>query len=230
MEIYAINIDEILNKHQLMLLESFVSEKKLSQIKKFYYQADYFRSLYGECLLRCVVCNKYNITNHALIINDGYYGKPYFEGLPHIKFNLSHSGAWVIVGIGESEIGVDIEKIEKDINVSLLKKVLSPEELLRVSNEKEIYKLFYNYWTLKESFLKYTGMGLQLNLDFCHFKFINNTYYLEGKDDLNFKVYMDIKGYSIAACSLDNLETSKVKFIRLQDIIEYYGAVKPLFR
>lgn len=39
------------------------------------------------------------------------YGKPVLKNYPTIHFNLSHAGDWVLCGIGDVSLGVDIEHI-----------------------------------------------------------------------------------------------------------------------
>lgn len=89
-------------------------------------------------------------------------GKPYtFVKGSQIYFNISHSNDYVICGIDDNEIGIDIEK-NLDMDLSISELVLSNyerEKLLEL-DKYEQKKYFYMIWTLKESFLKYTGEGL----------------------------------------------------------------------
>ncbi|MCC8065877.1 MAG: 4'-phosphopantetheinyl transferase superfamily protein [Clostridiales bacterium] len=70
----------------------------------------------------------------------------------------------------ETEIGCDIE-YKKRPNDKLARRFFCPEEyewLTRPQSQAEKKDRFYRLWTLKESFLKATGLGLYLPLDsFC---------------------------------------------------------------
>lgn len=64
-------------------------------------------------------------------------------------FSLSHSHDVIMLGISHSEIGVDIEKI-RPVNFEKF-------TFMDAENEKD----FFKKWTERESYLKYTGVGLK---------------------------------------------------------------------
>lgn len=89
------------------------------------------------------------------------YGKPYISGYSEIDFNVSHSGEYVILGIAYNRIiGVDIEKIDMKIDLSICEAVFSPFELVQVKNAFDFYLL----WVKKEAYLKCVGSGFATNL------------------------------------------------------------------
>ncbi len=60
------------------------------------------------------------------------YGKSYLYGEKELFFNISHSGNWVIMAIGLTEVGVDIEKIDEK-NTSYLMDVFTKDEKFYIS-------------------------------------------------------------------------------------------------
>lgn len=95
-------------------------------------------------------------------IGSGKYGKPYLKNYPEIHFNISHCDGIVVCAIADFEIGVDTERV-KSFPVSMVRKMLTEKEQ-RVLNEKsedlgEFQNVFFRYWTLKESYLKWEGHG-----------------------------------------------------------------------
>ena len=102
----------------------------------------------------------------------GPQGKPYLPAETGLFFNLSHSGGRVMCVIAENEVGCDVEKIRYRRDTDrIAHRYFAPEEiraLEAVQERTEKKKLFFRYWTLKESFLKAIGNGLSLPLDrFC---------------------------------------------------------------
>ncbi|MBS6397972.1 MAG: 4'-phosphopantetheinyl transferase superfamily protein [Clostridiales bacterium] len=98
------------------------------------------------------------------------HGKPYLKERPTLYVNWSHSEEYVICGISDREIGIDLQYSQKEVRESLLRRALRPseQELLRRADEKEQQRLFYVFWTLKESFLKALGTGFYTSLEqFC---------------------------------------------------------------
>ncbi len=87
-------------------------------------------------------------------------GKPYWKG---VHFNLSHSGPWVALAVGENPVGVDVECFRENRNVeALAKRHFTPEEQAFVGNSQE---RFLRIWTAKEARLKWDGTGLRTSLD-----------------------------------------------------------------
>lgn len=85
----------------------------------------------------------------------GEHGKPYLQNNSDIFFNLSHSGDYVLCGIADRQIGVDIQK-RHDKDVSGVK-----EKIHNVQDEEEDFFLLFS---AKEAFCKCTGEGLQRDL------------------------------------------------------------------
>lgn len=90
------------------------------------------------------------------------HGKPFLDGYSDIHFNISHSDNIVVCAFYDKPIGIDVECI-KDFKESLIKKILTNDELQvlkKYEKKKAAYQeLFYRFWTLKESYLKWDGSG-----------------------------------------------------------------------
>ena len=107
-------------------------------------------------------------------ISVGEHGKPDFTKASGWHYNLSHSGEYVMLGIADSAIGVDIQEI-KGIKSGLADRFFHTDEKeyldrIKRSNAKgidsdEYLQAFFRIWCLKESYVKYTGMGLGQGLD-----------------------------------------------------------------
>lgn len=88
------------------------------------------------------------------------YGKPLING---IDFNISHSGNYVVLVIGNSEIGIDIE-YKKERNIELIEKFFTEQEQQFIKSANDPLLAFYQVWTLKEAYLKAVGKGLYKKL------------------------------------------------------------------
>ncbi len=84
-------------------------------------------------------------------------GKPAIKDCPY-HFNLSHSGDYLILAVGEAPIGADIEKIDK-IRPKTVEKYFSDAEKQLVKEQG--LSSFFELWTKKESYVKYTGEGIK---------------------------------------------------------------------
>lgn len=101
-------------------------------------------------------------SKHQFYCNE--YGKPYLSG-GELFFNLSHSGTYVAAVLSEREVGIDIQKYTT-YRADIIKRFFCPEEqsVLEHCLPEEQARLFFRYWTLKESYVKMCGAGLAMVL------------------------------------------------------------------
>ena len=117
-------------------------------------------------LRKYVIGNEFGLNEYFLKMNK--YGKPYIKDYNENHFNISHSGDWVICGISEFELGVDVEEKKefRDI-IEIAKRFFSKQEYLYLQELNDVNRqtaVFYDIWTKKESFIKAVGQGISLNL------------------------------------------------------------------
>lgn len=158
---YAINIEKINDLNQLEVLKDQLSRERISKIDKYYFTKDKIRSLLAEALVRFSLCNQYDLKNIEIQFHYSKYGKPSLISEKNIHFNLSHAGEWVVCAIGDTPVGVDVEVI-RDSQMPSAHQCFSDHEiqvLYHIPEENQA-ELFYKIWTLKESFVKYNGKGL----------------------------------------------------------------------
>ena len=90
----------------------------------------------------------------------GTLGKPEIPNFPK-HFNLSHSGDYVVCGVSDGDVGVDIQKWVP-FKERTAERFFAPEEwqLLQETGEAKRTEWFYRLWTRKEAYGKYTGQGI----------------------------------------------------------------------
>ena len=88
-------------------------------------------------------------------------GKPYFVG-SNWHFSISHTKRRVFCVLSEVPVGMDAEEIDRDINLRLADKVLSPGELEQFQAAADKERAFLTFWVLKEAAAKLSGEGLRL--------------------------------------------------------------------
>lgn len=94
-------------------------------------------------------------------------------GVPDLRFNISHTDGLIAcaVTIGR-EVGVDVENVGRRVLHDVAGRHFAPTEVsdLRQLPEEEQQRVFFDYWTLKESYIKARGFGLALPLGDFAFK------------------------------------------------------------
>lgn len=126
----------------------------------------------GRYLIRKVFSEKFQVSLPSKI-STAENKKPSVEVFP--PFNISHSKKFVSFALsGKEDIGLDIEVENKDRKIlDIANSYGTPSEigLLKALKEEDRVSAFYKIWSLKESFAKATGEGLNTRLQNLTFDF-----------------------------------------------------------
>lgn len=125
----------------------------------------------SNCLKRRVLSQYLDLKCNDNLLSFSFtkYGKPFMD-LFDIYFNISHSKNIIIMAVSSLfEIGIDIEYLDKDFFDSIQSNELdyiftSSERSQLYSSSINSIKKFFDFWTIKESYLKCLGVGLVDNL------------------------------------------------------------------
>lgn len=152
------------------------------EIHLFFFHLNYMDNMHknlsreSHALLRQILSLYTEIPADSLTFIQNKYGKPQldynvlsetglpsFSNVPHIHFNLSHSGDCIaFVFSCTSPVGIDIEKTDRKVkSAAIAKRMFLPEETDHLNSlpEEENHIEFFRLWTRTESFLKGIGTG-----------------------------------------------------------------------
>lgn len=132
-------------------------------------------------------------------------GKPYLKNHPNIYFNLSHSGNVALCSVSDCNIGCDIEVISS-YKSNIAKRFFTENEYKFISLATDINtqaERFFRLWTLKESYLKFSGKGLAGGLASFEINIDNGNITAKENGVLNTVFFKEYKfqNYCIAVCS-----------------------------
>ena len=129
-------------------------------------------------------------------------GKPWFVGCPY-HFNLSHSGWQAMCVMSKFPVGCDVER-RRNLDRDIGERCFSERErqLLQQCGEEAKEELFFKLWTLKESFMKCTGLGFHLALKDFSIVFERDKIGVEQTvDEGSYSLYERfVDGYQYAWC------------------------------
>lgn len=189
-----------------------LGQEACDKILRFRKKRDQQLTFTGEILLRLYAKERWGLKGSELERTYNPFGKPRLAHYPCLHYNISHSGHWVAVVFDEQPAGIDIEQVAP-IDLSLADRFFSREEqkMLLAHPPEQQLPLFYWLWTLKESYAKAEGQGLQLPLDASNFSFKENgeIVLLEIKSlekaspamPWRFKLYSSVPDHALAVCA-----------------------------
>ncbi len=225
-EVFALKINrEVDQKHFTRLLE-FLNPELQEKAKAFKYADRRQTALFSNLLVRWLFQKFGLIQTVQLVYFYGEHGKPVILTAQDIKFNVSHSGHWIVCAISPDEVGIDIEE-RKTRNIDMIDNVLSDEEKrsLKATNSLFRTSLFYNIWTVKESYLKALGGGLYEPIELS--KLV--TSFSGGQPELSleqekipswkFHEFKIDPNYSMTVCHRSKNIKQEVTFVKIDDII-----------
>lgn len=90
-------------------------------------------------------------------IADG--GKPYFVDKKW-HFSISHTKRHAFCVLSDAPVGIDAEEQDRNIDLRLAQKILSPQERLQWEAAEDKRLALLTFWVLKEAAAKLSGEGL----------------------------------------------------------------------
>ncbi|WP_044281112.1 4'-phosphopantetheinyl transferase family protein [Myxococcus stipitatus] len=149
------------------LLDSGEREKK----QRFRFERHQKQYLVSHALVRVTLSRYAPVAPTAWSFSTNAYGRPEIRGEwgARLRFNLSHTDGMALVAVGlDAELGADVEDSQRPGDtVEIADSFFAASEVaaLRALPVAEQRSRFFEYWTLKESYIKARGAGLSLPLD-----------------------------------------------------------------
>lgn len=189
---------------------------------RFHFAKDRRLSLAAELLLRHGL-REAGLETFPAEFSCGAHEKPYLKE-QGICFNLSHSGEWAACAVAGCEVGCDIEEIGP-VNLKIARRFFFRSEyndIFAQSTEEKKTDLFFRYWTLKESFMKATGLGMHLPLN--EFQIVRGEPITVAQSvderDYSFKEFREIPGYGCAICTAGDCSGAELKVLDLKNLLQ----------
>jgi 4'-phosphopantetheinyl transferase len=151
--------------------EELLSPEEREKQKRFHFERHRRQYLVSHALVRLTLSRYAPVPPEAWTFRTNEYGCPAVnrEGSPGLCFNLSHTDGMAMVAVAiDAELGVDVEDTQRPGEVvDLADHYFAPSEVaaLRALPSGQQRERFFEYWTLKEAYIKARGMGLALPLD-----------------------------------------------------------------
>jgi 4'-phosphopantetheinyl transferase len=163
--------ERLANAERLSRHTQILSRDEKTRAQSFRLEDD--RNLYilGKAFVR-ILLSRYAPTDPALWeFTPNEYGKPAISGPPGVEdiaFNISHTtGLISAVFALDASVGIDAEHHGRRTDaLAIAEHFLSPDEYSALSmlRDSDRQQRFFEYWTLKEAYIKATGLGMSMDL------------------------------------------------------------------
>ena len=151
---------ETLPMELYQLLCRRLPQERVQRAERYRFLIDRQQSLLGYVLLWIGACRRFHTDIRQYQIATLENGKPYLSDLHSVSFNISHCRKGVLCALDSESVGADAQDRIKNSR-DIAERVFSLAEMdeYRLSDQPERY--FTRIWSMKESFVKYSGVGLR---------------------------------------------------------------------
>jgi 4'-phosphopantetheinyl transferase len=147
-------------------------------IIRYRFLKDQALRLAGKLMLYKAIVETGYLKDSFPFLQKGKNNKPFLKGW--LPFNISHSGDVALLAFGgSSEIGIDIENIESDIDFVELSSFFTQEEQEFVRQKNDL-SVFYDLWVRKEAILKAASIGIADGVN--SFSVISDSFKYDSRD------------------------------------------------
>ena len=145
-------------------MRATLSPEDWRRAERFHFDRDRDRFIASRAVQRQVLAQYVNADAREMEFAAGQFGKPRIPGDSTLRFNLSHSGDLMLLGVTHArEIRVDVEFMRMNVPFeTLADHYFDPEDAwdLRLLPASQRAWKFYDVWTCTEAQLKAGGAGL----------------------------------------------------------------------
>jgi 4'-phosphopantetheinyl transferase len=169
-DVWVVRSDEVRDPDVLARCAAMLTAGERARHDRFVFAKDRRQFLVTRGMIRTLLGRCLGVDPAACRFEADRYGRPSLTepAGASVAFNISHTAGLVACAIARhGEIGVDVENAERPVHADLPRRFFSPAEAeaLEALPVHERQARFYEYWTLKEAYIKARGMGLSLPLD-----------------------------------------------------------------
>jgi 4'-phosphopantetheinyl transferase len=172
-DVWLVRPLEIQSSELLSRYRQLLTEQERERVERFRFEKDRHRALITRALVRTVLSRYIDVDPMQWRFGENEHGRPFITnavpGVDALSFNLSHTTGLIVLAVSHRRIvGIDTEYLErKNATADIANRFFAPAEVAELVQlpEPEQREHFFQYWTLKESYIKARGMGLALPLD-----------------------------------------------------------------
>jgi 4'-phosphopantetheinyl transferase len=150
---------------------ALLSPEERDRHSRFYFEKDRHHYLVAHALVRTTLSQYAGVDPAAWTFRQGPHGRPEIAGpgigVP-LRFNLTHTDGLVAVALAAgADVGVDVEAFRsRDTGSHIARRFFAPAEAAHLERQApdDRLRVFLEFWTLKEAYIKAIGKGMATGL------------------------------------------------------------------
>jgi 4'-phosphopantetheinyl transferase len=169
--VWIVEPERITDARLLQAYKTLLDAGELERQRRFHFERHRQQYLVSHALVRLTLSRYAPVAPEAWRFVPNEYGRPAIVGPEGqwLRFNLSHTDGMALVAVGRDvDLGADIEDAERPgetVEIADSFFARSEVQALRALPKERQRERFFEYWTLKEAYIKARGAGLSLPLD-----------------------------------------------------------------
>ncbi len=151
--------------------DALMSADERARHARFVFPRDQHIYLVARALVRTTLSQYAEVEPQAWTFRAGPHGRPEIAGppgVPPLRFSLSHTAGLGALAVAlQHDVGIDVEGTNARASApAIARRFFAPSEAadLEARPPEEQGRAFLEYWTLKEAYIKATGLGLSMPL------------------------------------------------------------------
>ncbi|HEK9312034.1 TPA: 4'-phosphopantetheinyl transferase superfamily protein, partial [Streptococcus equi subsp. equi] len=131
-------------------LKNFLKEEEIEKLDAYKSEVAKINFAVSRSLLNKVFEMILGVPIENIVSFRDKHNKPYIENKSGVKFNISHTDGFVVIGFSKKELGIDIEKVNDGFAFEdILENCFTSREIKNIGSN---IPMFYRYWTAKEAY------------------------------------------------------------------------------
>lgn len=163
--------DEVRGADAIAACDALLSAEERARRDRFVFDRDRHVFRVSWALVRRTLSRYAPVDPAAWTFERNAHGKPEIAaGLPAagLRFNLSHTAGLAACAVHRRrDVGVDVETLRRESATrEIAERSFAPDEVAALERlpEERRREAFFDYWTLKEAYIKAVGVGISLGL------------------------------------------------------------------
>jgi 4'-phosphopantetheinyl transferase len=171
--VWHVSPPDVSGPDRIAACRTVLSEEEQARSARFVFETDRHHFLVSHALVRLVLSRYALVHPEAWTFRPTAHGRPLIAGPPTVDaflhFSLSHTPGLAAVAIARKpDVGIDVEALaRRPVDLDVAHRHFAASEIAALLREAEPdrQRVFLEFWTLKEAYIKARGLGLALPLD-----------------------------------------------------------------